>query len=549
MMDQAVDCKRPWGHAQRVERWGLTVLLIVWGLTMVNHAYVVAAEQTDRGGTITWAVHESMPHFDIHGDGSYILAQPVGPLYNSLLTFDLYNDEKIVGDLAERWEVAPDGKQITFALRKGVKFHDGSDFTCADAKYSLEKLADPKRSYPTIVGILEKVFVSATCRDDFTLVMALKQPSAAILALLADSHTVMMKAGIAEQVDRKDPKFLVGTGPFKYKSYTPGVNFRAERNPHYWKPVVPHIDGYEAVVMADLTKIFASFRARQLTMTGIGRHLEPPEADILKKDFPDAVVALGPRAGWDTFVMHHGKPPFNDPRVRKAVALATDREKMIAIASEGWGVLGGYIGPHTPYGLPLEELKQYPQFSDDMAKRQAEAKRLLAEAGYGRGLEVELVLRRGPLYERGALSRQDDLKKVGINIKITILDTAGYRERTEKGDFQAYTVLNAVPIDEPDLYYARLVCNSASNYGKYCNPEFDTLFQAQSQTFDVDKRAEITRQMERILLQDVPDDRGFYWKSGMAYWNQVKQWPPIRGTTVYNFGKFERVWCQGGKCM
>jgi peptide/nickel transport system substrate-binding protein len=525
------------------------VLLVVLGLILVPHEYVGAGEQIASGGTITWAVHEGMPHFDIHGDGSYILAQPVGPLYNSLLTFDLYNNEKIVGDLAEHWEVASDGKQITFALRKGVKFHDGADFTCADAKYSLDKLADPKRSYPTIVGIMEKVFVSATCRDDFTLVMALKQPSPAILALLADSHTVMMKAGIAEQVDRKDPKFLMGTGPFKYKSYTPGVDFRAERNPNYWKPGVPHIDGYQALVIADLTRIFASFRARQLTMTGIGRHLEKPEADILNRDFPEAVVALGPRAGWDSFVMHHGKPPFNDPRVRKAVALATDREKMIEIGAEGWGVPGGYIGPHTPYGLPPEELKQHPQFGDDMAKRQAEAKRLLAEAGYARGLDVELVLRRGPLYERGALSRQDDLKKVGININITLLDTAGFRERTQKGDFQAYTVLSAVPIDEPDLYYARLVCDSASNYGKYCNPEFDKLFQEQSQTFDIEKRSEITRQMERLLLQDVPDDRGFYWKSAMAYWNRVKQWPPIQGTTVYNFGKFEQVWCQGGKCM
>ena len=87
-------------------------------------------------------------------------------------------------------------------------------------------------------------------------------------------------------------------------------------------------------------------------------------------------------------------------------------------------------------------MKKYPQFSDDMAKRQAEAKRLLAEAGYAKGLDVELVLRRGPMYERGALSRQDDLKKVGINIKITLLDTAGFRDRTEKGDFQAYTVLS-----------------------------------------------------------------------------------------------------------
>ena len=549
-MDQLVGCRKSWDHTRPIGRWWLAVvLLVVWGLFLVGPDCVLAADQRDKGGTIIWAVHEGMPHFDIHIEGSYILAQPVGPLYNSLLTFDLYNNEKIVGDLAEHWEVAPDGKQITFALRKGVKFHDGSDFTCADAKYSLEKLADPKRASPTLSSVMDNVFVSATCRDDFTLVMALKQPSPAIVTLLADAHTVMMKAGIAEQVDRKDPKFLVGTGPFKFKSYTPGVDFRAERNPNYWKPGVPHVDGYQAVVMVDMTKIFASFRARQLTMTGIGRHLEKPEGDILQKDFPDAVVAIGPRAGWDSFVMHHGRAPFNDPRVRKAVALATDREKMIEIGAEGWGVVGGYIGPHTPYGLPLEELKQYPQYGNDMAKRQAEAKQLLAEAGYAKGLDVELVLRRGPLYERGALSRQDDLKKVGINIKITLLDTAGFRERTEKSDFQAYTVLSAVTIDEPDLYYARLVCNFASNFGKYCNPEFDTLFQAQSQTFDVQKRAEITRQMEHLLLQDVPDDRGFYWKSAMAYWNRVKQWPPIVGTTVFNFGKFEQVWCQGGKCM
>src|SRR5262249_9334715 len=308
-------------------------------------------------------------------------------------------------------------------------------------------------------------------------------------------HAVMMKAGIAEQVDRKDPKFLIGTGPFRYKAHTPGVEFRAERNPNYWKPGLPHIDGYQAVVMEDLTKIFASFRARQLTMTGIGRHLEKPEADILKKDFPDAVVGLGPRARWDTFVMHVSKPPFNDTRDRKAVVLTTDREKMIEIAAEGWGVLGGYIGPHTPYGLPPEELKKYPQFDDNMAKRQAEAKRLLAEAGYAKGLDVELVLRRGPMYERGALSRQDDLKKVGINIKITLLDTAGFRDRTEKGDFQAFTVLAAVGVDDPDLYYARFTCEAPSNLGKYCNPEFDKLFREQSRTFEVQKRAEITRQM------------------------------------------------------
>jgi peptide/nickel transport system substrate-binding protein len=541
------DSQRP---RQRLWRLGLTLgFVALVSLALLGPAVGWAAAPPDRGGIIVYAVHESMPSFDIQYETSYIAVQPIGPIYNGLLTFDVYNQEEIVGDLAERWEIADEGKRLTFYLRQGVSFHDGSPFTCADAKYSVEKLADPKRTARSLVAIMEEIFATATCSNAQTLVLTLKRPAAALLTMLAGANAVMMKAGIAEKVDRKDPKFLVGTGPFKYKSHTPGVDFRAERNPNYWKPGLPHIEGYRAVVMADLTKIFASFRARQLTMTGIGRHLEKPEADILRKEFPDAVVAIGPRATWDNFVMNLTKPPFNDLRLRKAVALATERDKMIEIAVEGWGLLGGFIGPHTPYALPQEELKEYPQFSADMAKRQAEAKRLLAEAGYPNGLEFELLLRRGPLYERGALSRQDDLKKVGINVKITILDTAAIRDRNEKGDFQVYTAPSAVQFDDPDLYYARLTCQAPSNLGKYCNPEFDRLFAEQSRTFDLKKRVEITRQMERILLHDIPDDRGYYWKSTMGYWNRLQQWPPLQGTTVYNFGKFEQVWCQGGKCM
>src|SRR5262249_50461576 len=124
-------------HAGRSGR--TLVLAVVVGLILAWQAPLHAADQPTKGGTIVWAVHEGMPDFDIHYQGTYVAAQPIGPLYNGLLTFDVYDNEKIVGDLAERWEVAPDGKQITFALRRGVKFHDGSDFTCADAKYSLEK--------------------------------------------------------------------------------------------------------------------------------------------------------------------------------------------------------------------------------------------------------------------------------------------------------------------------------------------------------------------------------------------------------------------------
>ena len=549
-MCRRTDGNRPWEAPWRAGRWGLAlVLLVVLGLSLGDYACVWAAASPDRGRHHGMGGAREYASFDLHYETSYIVAQPIGPLYNGLLTFDVYDNEQIVGDLAERWEITDGGKRIMFTLRKGVKFHDGADFTCADAKYSLEKLADPAARQCDLRGDHGG---GLRYRDLYGRCDARAGAQTALSGYDDDAG----RGPCGDDASRdcrtggpQDPHFLVGTGPFIYKSSTPGVDFHAERNPHYWKPGLPYIDGYQAVVMADLTKVFASFRGRQLTMTGIGRHLERPEADILYKDVPDAIVAIGPRAGWDALVMNLSKPPFHDPRMRHAVALATDREKMIAMAAKGWGVLGGYIGLHTPYGLPLEVLKQYPQFGDAMTTRQAEATRLVGEAGYAHGVDVEAVVRRGPMYERAALSRQDDLQKVGIHMHITLLDTAGFRDRIEQGDFQAYTALSGVSFDDPDLYYARLVCHAPSNLGKYCNPVFDKLFAEQSQTFEPIKRAEITRQMERVLLLDVPDDRGFYWKSAMGYWNRVQHWPPVQATTVFNFGKFEQVWCQGGQCM
>ena len=159
------------------------------GLASLGYSDVHAAEKPDKGGIIIWAVHESMPDFDTHYESSYIAAQPIGPIYNGLVTQDVYNEGKIVGDLAERWEVSEDGKRVTFFLHKGVKFHDGSDFTCADAQYSLDKLADRKRANPTFVGVLEPVYDQSSCTDDFTLVLSLKQPSAAIMTLLSGAHS------------------------------------------------------------------------------------------------------------------------------------------------------------------------------------------------------------------------------------------------------------------------------------------------------------------------------------------------------------------------
>ena len=169
-----------------------------------------AAAQPERGGTVVWAVHEYMPSFDIMYETSYIAGQPLGPLYNGLLAFDVYGGNKIVGDLAERWDVAEDGTRLTFRLRKGVKFHDGSALSCADAQWSLDRFA--KRSNPTFTSILKDMYAASKCADDFTLVVSLKRPAAGFLTLLAGVNAVVMKHGIDERADKKSPAFLIGTG-------------------------------------------------------------------------------------------------------------------------------------------------------------------------------------------------------------------------------------------------------------------------------------------------------------------------------------------------
>ena len=117
-MGMVSPCCHPWHVLHGAWRCGHALgLLVMIGLVVTWYAPLPAVEPPDRGGTVVWAVHESMPSFDLHYDNSYIVSQPIGPLYNGLLTFDVYDHEHIVGDLAERWEVAPDGMQITFALR------------------------------------------------------------------------------------------------------------------------------------------------------------------------------------------------------------------------------------------------------------------------------------------------------------------------------------------------------------------------------------------------------------------------------------------------
>lgn len=508
----------------------------------------------DRGGTLVFPTNEGIISFDVHWTGTYNAVQPVGSTYNAILTYDQNEPGVILPELAESWEVDSAGTTWTFLLRDDVNFHSGTPFTCADAKASLDKMANTKVS--SLAGVL-KPYESSSCSDDTTLSVTLDVPMAAFLSALAGARFVVQPKSIADAVvAAEDPRsglekqesFLDGTGPFKFKSHVQGVEFVAEANPDYFKPDRPYLDGYKDLVFPDLTTMSAAFRARQLSTVGLAQHLEPSVANQILEQNDDAVLITAPRNAWHNVVINLDKEPWNDVRVRKAVWLAIDQWETIDTAIEGWGTPGAFIGPHLAFALPKEERDTYSFFSRDREARLAEAQALMDEAGLADGFNDELLVRFGISYQKAALTAQQDLAQIGIDIEVTTVDTATIVSRRNAREYSVMAFPSSTPFDDPDGYWARFQCDNPSNYFGYCNERFDELFTMQSQELDRQKRIELTHEIERILLEDLPDQRPYYWWQATLHWDNVQSWEMKLADWTYNHDRLESTWCTGGQC-
>ena len=521
----------------------------------------------DRGGILSHAVHETFASFDLHWEGSYIAVQPLAPIYNGLLTRDIRaaGDDPIgqlAPDLAESWEAKGGGLTYVFNLRQDATWNDGTEFSCEDVDATFTRWYDSNVSnrsatFPTMREDWK-------CTDEDTFVVNFDVAQGAFLTALGSARFEMMQKETIAKVEKfrtglaKEPGFLVGTGPYEVDSWTPGVDFVSKRRMDYWKEgedggTLPYLDGYQSVVITDLSAMFAAFRGQRLTMGGIARHLEKSEADIIESR-PDLksriAILVGPRNAWHNIVFNLANAPTDDVRVRQAFFYAIDQRATRQAAVEGWGSLGSHIGPHLPFAIPEAELLADPRFSEDMEARRAKAKELLTEAGFADGLQLELIQRRGPLYNRGAIANQADLKKAGIDISIRLVDTATIGDVASSGEFNIYTSPGSTLLDDPDGYWDRWLSTQSDvvNYSRYKSAKFDELFAKQSREIDIAKRIEIAREIDRLLLEDAVEQRSYYWFQSMSHWNNLQGWHMNFGDNVYNFGRWEEVWCRTGNC-
>ena len=360
-------------------------------------------------------------------------------VYEGLTRFA--EDGSVVPGLAESWDISEDGLTYTFHLRDGVTFHDGSSFEASDVAFALDR-ARADDSTNAQKALFEGI-QSVEAPDDRTVVVTLKAPDGQFLFNLAWGDAIVFAPEAVDDLQSTP----VGTGAFRFGEWRQGDSITLVRNEDYWG---------EAPALAEVTFKFindptAAFAA---TMSGdldafygfpAPENLAQFEAD------PRFQVLEGSTEGETILAMNNARAPFDDPRVREAVALAIDRQAIIDGAMYGYGTpIGSHFAPHNP---------DYVDLTGQTPHDPARAKALLAEAGYADGFETTLILPPPSYARRGGEIVAAELREVGIEARIENVEWAQWLEQVFNGhDFDLTIVSHTEPFDigiyaRPDYYF------------------------------------------------------------------------------------------------
>lgn len=409
-------------------------------------------------------------------------------LYSNLTRLKV--DMSIEPDLAESWAANDGLTEWTFKLRKGVVFHGGSAFTARDVVATFKAILDPATASPgrNNVGPISDVVAV----DDTTVLFKLSGPYADLPVAMAYTNARIIPAAIATGDLKSLSTKAVGTGPFKLVSYEPDRLIVVERNPDYYDPARPYLDRIEVQVFPDISAEGSALIAGDVDIIST---IQPTE--FLRIDGTDGIDTLRTPSGqFCNINFGCDMAPFNDARVRKAIALTVDREAMVGFVTEGFGTPGN--------DTPLNASYQFFKGVKQREKNIAEAKKLLAEAGHANGLELTLIASDRPAVRTQlAVALREMAKEAGITINVQTMPHATYLEQVwKKGSFYV-GFYNMQPT--PDGIFKLLYTSDASwNETRWNNKAFDALVAEARGTVDPAKRTELYTKAQEIMNEDVP---------------------------------------------
>lgn len=409
----------------------------------------------------------------------------------------VWEDQSMAPELARSWEVSPDGRTWTLKLREDVRWHNlppvnGRPFTSADVVWTM--------AYVKQGGQLKTYFeeVGVDAPDPHTVLFRLKEPRADFLDQLGDDANVMLPREVKDQLgDFKAA--AIGTGTFMLKEFKPDQLTAAQRNPEYRETgkdgkALPYLDEVHSIGFPDPVAELAALRAGVLDYGNVALK---PDADALRQTNPKLRAHYNVATAMIGLWLNPHQKPWDDVRVRKAVALAVDRDDVIVGANQGGAVYTGFIPPfYTGYAWSQETMRQ--RFKTDRER----AKQLLAEAGYTPG-GVPFVFRTSGSYVLGAEVVHKHLEAIGIPSTLSVEPTGASAPVIAKGDFDlAY---GATRVGRLLGAWADLVATgSERNVARFSDRAIDTLVVAQEREMDPVKRKQVLDQMQDRLYEAMP---------------------------------------------
>ncbi|MCS0504812.1 ABC transporter substrate-binding protein [Ancylobacter mangrovi] len=426
-------------------------------------------------------------------------------------------------DLAESWSKSDDQKTWTFKLRPGVKFHDGRELEAADVKASIERIKDKATGSPARVNF--DIVDSIETPDKETVVFKLKIPYSGFAELFGDRQVRILPRDKFDTIATHP----IGTGPFMFKSFTPGDRVELVKNPDYYVKGEPKLDAVTFRIMPESAAEIAALETGDVDLVWS----LPLESIDQMKDNPDIVVDSTPTSTWDGLIMNSAKKPFDDARVRKAVLMALDKKALVEVALYGQG---------TPTHTMIPP--SHPYYNSDIpigAPDVEGAKKLLAEAGYPDGFEATLYVPVGrPTRERLGIAAKEMLAPVGIKVDIQRVPWDKFVKEIEgKADFYADGFFSRPTIDTSIYPFYHSTGSWNTQLWNYKNPEIDKVLDDARAAKTEDERAALYKKFQ-ALAEDNPagaipyvlNHVNAYRKNVKGFHSSPMMWLDLRETTV-----------------
>jgi peptide/nickel transport system substrate-binding protein len=513
------------------------------GTLLAQDATVRPDPAAKRGGTLRYAVHNAPAHFDVHQSGTVANIGPQSPMYDTLLRRSPKDGQTIIPDLAQRWEISPDGKKYTFHLRKGVKFHDGADFTAEDVKATYDRIAHPPKGV-----VIPRTPLFATVGDivvvnphtvEFRLTEA--RPKAYMLGAFASGWNIIVRKKTLDenQGNLRQVMAYPGTGPFKHVSRKDKEVWIMERNPDYWNKGLPLVDRLEIYHFLPFTpELGASILSGRVDYA---RLLDPVSWRKVKETQGMTAAAFNQSVIQAFWTNTQKNKALADPRVRRAIHLAMDRPTLVEVVKDTAPMqVGGFVYPFHEMSTPRADLEKKLGYQKDIKPAVQEARRLMKEAGYGSGLKnLDFVVRDIPTFKLWAMLKEH----LNIESNLRVVQTSVWFDEAQAGSFDlAISAIVSTLMDPSDIFSAWYGKDGPQNYSRWTNPAFHDLANQIERELDDNKRKAMVRKAEDILENDPPLIPVAYEQIYDGWYNKVKGQNPSTFFGIYDVVRWDNVW-------